>query len=1095
VLPFHGYAEDPFGLITVRRSHGSHVIPLSLTLNLEDLAHSLSLESANPDRIDVLQGFPGADRPIPWQMSGIGDSWAILTFVPSPGGDGDLEQIKIFLDQDVQKRLPSCGHIEVLRDQEVVTVHNEFYEIRHDPSIQAGLPSRILWKGTGKVADTYVLNDRLYHKELGGFHLRNDPSATMEVLSSGPICVTVRVRGRYLGQHSVAHNPRAEYLFHYFAGSPLVRIEAGIQQDAPFTWHECHLMEINFPDETFTQWIAEGHEKPVDMVADKKTYMGAWGALLDGGTLLGLFGRDGIRIFDGRGGYGTYIHGPWTRFSGTELSLSAVWYLDAAKEGLAQLPVMTKALSGEVEYGLSTSVVEALLEKIRASDSFERTWASSLLQRRLGPGTLTETTRKLEQLIPTLEEDQNMLSVLAQGEDEAFHLIQGQRLLAAVQRTREGANLASLYDRDKEREFLLEAQPLWLATFEDMEGQLIRIDSMTGFDAVLVSEGPQNLHIVWSEPKDPRLVGLNVIQELSLQERSGESGLSLGLEIENHSTCSLLDVTPLTLSLARLGPSGVDDHVLYPKVSGGLARNPAASLSPYSGRYPSGWTTFQFIAFYDEQGGLYAGCHDPRAWTKEISVQPKKGGIEASMLWHAEDATRPGNGFVQSGSTVIQLLDGDWFDAAMVYRAWLEENALWWPKGDREDTPAWMKEIAIWVNASGSTQDCVPRVKRFAEYMGVPTGLHWYNWHEIPFDVNYPHYFPAKPGFAEGVAELQRAGVRVMPYINGRLWDVAAEDFETKALPWAAKSRDAPNYVEVYGSGAELAPMCPTTALWRDTVKALVLRLCGPQCNVDGVYIDQVAAAAPALCYHPSHGHKLGGGDWWTVGGYWPFLIDLRKELHALNGEKMITTESTAESFARFFDGYLTWNFWYGNQVPVIAALYGGQLQLFGRTGENGELTLRTKTAQALVWGEQIGWYGPEIINDPVAGPFVRRCARMRHHLREFLACGRMERPPRLSEDIPKLTAKWQAEEATFPAVQAGSWRARDGRLAVVFANASTEEIEFSWELDLKEAQIREQAQVYTEEGLVPGRQEELRCPGRMNLVLPPCEAMALILP
>jgi hypothetical protein len=36
----------------------------------------------------------------------------------------------------------------------------------------------------------------------------------------------------------------------------------------------------------------------------------------------------------------------------------------------------------------------------------------------------------------------------------------------------------------------------------------------------------------------------------------------------------------------------------------------------------------------------------------------------------------------------------------------------------------------------------------------------------------------SKPGFAEGVRELQKAGVRVMPYINGRLWDTRAKGME-----------------------------------------------------------------------------------------------------------------------------------------------------------------------------------------------------------------------------------------------------------------------------------------------------------------------------
>jgi len=52
------------------------------------------------------------------------------------------------------------------------------------------------------------------------------------------------------------------------------------------------------------------------------------------------------------------------------------------------------------------------------------------------------------------------------------------------------------------------------------------------------------------------------------------------------------------------------------------------------------------------------------------------------------------------------------------------------------------------------------------QYYGVPMGSHWYLWHHNLFDVDYPCYFPARPGFSERVKELVEAGMVVMPYIN-----------------------------------------------------------------------------------------------------------------------------------------------------------------------------------------------------------------------------------------------------------------------------------------------------------------------------------------
>ena len=53
----------------------------------------------------------------------------------------------------------------------------------------------------------------------------------------------------------------------------------------------------------------------------------------------------------------------------------------------------------------------------------------------------------------------------------------------------------------------------------------------------------------------------------------------------------------------------------------------------------------------------------------------------------------------------------------------------------------------------------------------IPMGTHLYNWHQIPFDTNYPHYNPARKDSERSIPVLQAHDIKVMPYINGRLWD------------------------------------------------------------------------------------------------------------------------------------------------------------------------------------------------------------------------------------------------------------------------------------------------------------------------------------
>lgn len=84
--------------------------------------------------------------------------------------------------------------------------------------------------------------------------------------------------------------------------------------------------------------------------------------------------------------------------------------------------------------------------------------------------------------------------------------------------------------------------------------------------------------------------------------------------------------------------------------------------------------------------------------------------------------------------------------------------------------------------------------------MRVPVGFHWYLWHKIPFDNDYPHFFPAKDGFVKAVRDLEDAGVRVMPYINGRLWDADLDDFKSEGIKAVTKNEKGEPYIEDYGN-------------------------------------------------------------------------------------------------------------------------------------------------------------------------------------------------------------------------------------------------------------------------------------------------------
>lgn len=493
-----------------------------------------------------------------------------------------------------------------------------------------------------------------------------------------------------------------------------------------------------------------------------------------------------------------------------------------------------------------------------------------------------------------------------------------------------------------------------------------------------------------------------------------------------------------------------DDLVLLPTVSGRL--HPASERLDYKSQdrvhYPSGLVTMQCAGLYGSQGGVYIGVHDPVASNKKLEIQCADGRFGLRWRWPVPDMGVAGNSWTMPGEVLIRSFAGDWFDIAQIYRAWAAEKAGWWPRGaqaGRPETPQWFKDNAVWIMSNGPwpyeqppipIDQAVAKIKRFADFMGdLPCAVHWYNWHATTYDNDYPHYFPTDEGFAEGVREVQAEGVRVMPYINAHIWDMDLEDFQTVARPATVKSFDGSIPKKSY-RGNTFAPMCPTTPLWQKTVQDLVERLAGPEIGADGVYLDQVSAQASMECFDPSHGHPLGGGSWWPTQGYWPMIDRIRER----SPGTVLTAESTAEPYVNRLDGYLTWlGYRAGDQsVPLFHAVYAGQVQLFGRLYKLDSwkgLAMRAKTAQALVWGEQLGWIIPDVIDDPVAASFLKRLARMRHELLPYLSRGQMARPPVITTDGSTLTSDWVYIEdlmVTTPTVLSGAWKHEDGKAVVI---------------------------------------------------------------
>eukprot|EP00939_MAST-03C_sp_MAST-3C-sp1_P000922 g922.t1 len=443
---------------------------------------------------------------------------------------------------------------------------------------------------------------------------------------------------------------------------------------------------------------------------------------------------------------------------------------------------------------------------------------------------------------------------------------------------------------------------------------------------------------------------------------------------------------------------------------------------------------------------VYFGAHDRRACSKYFGMSVDTESETASFYVYAippNAGVALRNANFSAWPIVLSTLETtDWWDLAGVYRNFVLSDAQtgWTEQGplaERKDVPKWLYKLTTFCNSHWQQNDVFNisggdptvvrnRVTNIAKRFDLPPGafgVHLYEWDclgyafgsnytnctsEVTcgFDTHYPEYFPPRMGFEDTVRVLQKdAGVRVFPYINGRIFDVATKSWKAnggiakasaaKKVPGpffltsredpAAESLELELYSESYGSEAEFAVMDPYTNYWQDVIADTVGNLTNTY-GLDGVYVDQIAAAGPRPDFDPSHDHPLGGGSHW-VDGYQAMLKKIRQ---IAGPNKAFLTESNAEPFGAGVDLFLTLVGFASGElpnvrssrntviVPAFQTVYGGYFmsvgaEFFANDFAPNPDVFAAKLAAQFCFGTVMGWMslGGRDNQDPYMGLYT----------------------------------------------------------------------------------------------------------------------------
>lgn len=629
-------------------------------------------------------------------------------------------------------------------------------------------------------------------------------------------------------------------------------------------------------------------------------------------------------------------------------------------------------------------------------------------------------------------------------------------------------------------------QPLCYLLLSDTKyNRKIQLDSANGWDNVNIKQKKNFLRISLNNPENGKITGISIVLEAEVEPEFNR--ISWQVKVINRTE----RYSVVNASYPQMIVTGFD--TAYGTIgSGALMRNFNATHSVFGAKYPlGGKTSNAFTALYHEDGnGIYMGIHDSEGNFKSLFAAGVRQ-TDTTLLGafcNAPYEGKPGNSFTLPGKAVFEGFRGDWYDAAMIYKHFVHTKANWFTKSrGRYDSPQWIREMPVWIlhylpseNPDSEPFPVTLRDKypdkyeddwyktaiKFKQEIGVPVAYHIYNWHWVPFNNENPHYFPARHDFKDGVKELKKAGVKIVPYVSGYSWDRfdgrgQGYRFESEAYPYSVKNQKGDVVVNSHatkkpdGSPVQFARMCPATPFWKEEVRQLCRKLYTDY-GMDGIYLDVVSAAFNS-CFDENHLHPTGYGSWW-----WKAYSELLSGIYADAPEDFaIVSENVSEVYSSSMDGFLAWIWIQPDQVPGYPAIYGGRIATFGRVitsdKRDDDEYSRFQFAQGFMYGQQLGWIHPEIVNDENQFPYLKKLANLRYENAEFFASAEMLRPPVVEGDMhlidttPFLRGRYYNHEKS---VMASGWEDAEGIRKLFVANSSSERAHVCIRINQKEYKL-----------------------------------------
>lgn len=465
----------------------------------------------------------------------------------------------------------------------------------------------------------------------------------------------------------------------------------------------------------------------------------------------------------------------------------------------------------------------------------------------------------------------------------------------------------------------------------------------------------------------------------------------------------------------------------------------------YQANYPSWSASMQMMMLSSPEGTYFYSPRDYKACGKLMTIDERLGRSLFSTKTVPSEAWNANGTFTLPWTTVTALHPEGWAQAATDWYRPFALSTSWGktPVVDR-DIPKWLVDKDLWMRAKYTGDTTVVAVHKTIDYYGDDIAFHWYRWHQHPYDSHYPDYFPAKPGFAEIIKGVRDRNCQVMPYINGRLWDPAADSYKPRhGYEASCRRPDGALYTEIYPTS--LVPntvTCPSSPIWKEVLLELADSI-QDGLGTNGLYIDQIAAAAPYPCYAENHSHPKGGGEFWYES--YKDIIDEMRANHLKDGN-IIFSEENAECYIPVFDILLTVNTPHTAScriVPLYPLIYSDRVLTTAFTyAPNSDIRggdFRYENMQALLYGAQLGWVDPRLLwedeQTAYEAKFLKNLAEFRKKQHDVFVGGRYVREFIPEGDNPVAIIPGFGDDFM---VKGAEWISRDGKRVLYVVNSDS---------------------------------------------------------